>query len=177
MAEQTLAQILEEGDDEDFLMGLGVPLTSRGSPMRMSDAVGSGSEDATVGSSPFVSAASEVFVKEKAVKEREKSYLPKDCSPKEGEPREALLLPQPLSRISQALVSPKMRAEVGFPTCLAVGRLIAIGTAHGAALLFDHNQQLKQKLGGVGDRVEECDPVTSLAIATDQEWIATGHQR
>ena len=87
--------------------------------------------------------------------------------------KDPILLPKPLSRISQVLGSPKLKTEAGFPTCLAVGRFIIVGTAHGIILLFDHQQQLKQKLGNP----ELCDSVTSLDIAADQDWVASGHQR
>lgn len=101
-----------------------------------------------------------------------REYIPKNDS----HSNYPILLPKPLSRISQVLASPKLKGEAGFPTCMTAGRLIGIGTAHGIVLLFDTNQQLKYKLSNP-EQVEQCDSVTSLSIAPDQDWIAVGHQR
>ena len=115
--------------------------------------------------------------KDEKKSEKQKEYIPPSKPTNGNEATDPILLPQPLSRISQALAAPKIRGEVGFPTCIAVDRYVLVGTGHGAVLIFDQQQQLKQKLGNFEDQGDNCDPATAVAMAPEKDWVAVGHQR
>lgn len=94
------------------------------------------------------------------------------------EEKQPILLPKPLRKISQTMSSEGMRREAGFPTCIAISeRFIAVGTAHGLILLFDHRQDLKRIMGTSIDF--EYGPVTAVDISETAEsvWLACGHER
>ncbi|XP_078010813.1 vacuolar protein sorting-associated protein 8 homolog isoform X7 [Phascolarctos cinereus] len=52
-----------------------------------------------------------------------------------------------LKGISAQIVSAADKVDAGLPTAIAVSRLIAVGTSHGLALIFDQNQALRLCLG------------------------------
>jgi len=68
-------------------------------------------------------------------------------------------------------------AEYGGPTALAVrSKFIAIGTANGSVLIYDHFQALRTVLhptmkGGIGAAI----PVTSLDVSESIDWLVVGH--
>src|SRR3990167_229180 len=148
---QTLEQILQEQDDDQFLTSLGI--VSKNDKAKETDF--------TVEENKTLLTDSQ---RSKIKLEKKRKIL------------HTVLLPKPLIRISQILASPKVRSEGGYPTCLCVGKWIAIGTAHGVILLFDHNQQLKQMVGSTA-QIENCNSVTAIDIAKDQEWLIAGYQK
>ena len=149
---QTLEQILQENDDDQFLTSLGV-LQKNTNVNEKAQLIEENNRNVLTDSQ-----------KVKSKLEKKKKIL------------HTVLLPKPLPRISQILASPKVRNEGGYPTCLCVGKWIAIGTAHGVILLFDHNQQLKQMIAST-TQIEQCNSVTAIDVAKDQEWLIAGYQR
>ncbi|KAL6068650.1 RING-type domain-containing protein [Balamuthia mandrillaris] len=87
-----------------------------------------------------------------------------------------VLLPKPLRKVSMSMTSEAMRREAGFPTCVVVSRrCIAVGTAHGLVLLFDHLQELKRILGTSTDA--EYGSVTAVDMMPSGDWLVCGHQK
>ncbi len=86
---------------------------------------------------------------------------------------------QPLPRVGEQLLAPSLRREAGLPTALAVSRFVAIGTTHGFALIFDHNQELRSILGSTAGTAD-FGPITSIDVAqpskTEGDWLVCGHQ-
>jgi hypothetical protein len=84
-------------------------------------------------------------------------------------------------KISSTLLrnSQDVKREMGLPTALAVNsKFIAIGTQEGYALVYDHFEELRQKLGlsAVGTNiVDENVSVTSLDLSSNGEALIVGY--
>ena len=67
-----------------------------------------------------------------------------------------------LKSASAQLVSVADRIDAGFPTAIAVGSLVAVGTSRGVVLVFDPQQTLRCCLGGAAGVGAEFGAVSSL---------------
>lgn len=78
-----------------------------------------------------------------------------------------------LKGISAQIVSAADKVDAGLPTAIAVSSLIAVGTSHGLALIFDQNQALRLCLGStsVGG---QYGAISALSINTDCSRLLCG---
>lgn len=78
-----------------------------------------------------------------------------------------------LKGISAQIVSAADKVDAGLPTAIAVSSLIAVGTSHGLALIFDQNQALRLCLGstGVGG---QYGAISALSINNDCSRLLCG---
>lgn len=78
-----------------------------------------------------------------------------------------------LKGISAQIVSAADKVDAGLPTAIAVSSLIAVGTAHGLALIFDQNQALRLCLGStsVGG---QYGAISALSINNDCSRLLCG---
>uniref|UniRef100_A0A8C3X6S9 Vacuolar protein sorting-associated protein 8 homolog n=1 Tax=Catagonus wagneri TaxID=51154 RepID=A0A8C3X6S9_9CETA len=78
-----------------------------------------------------------------------------------------------LKGISAQIVSAADKVNAGLPTAIAVSSLIAVGTSHGLALIFDQNQALRLCLGstGVGG---QYGAISALSINNDCSRLLCG---
>ncbi|XP_055481190.1 vacuolar protein sorting-associated protein 8 homolog [Psammomys obesus] len=78
-----------------------------------------------------------------------------------------------LKGISAQIVSAADKVDAGLPTAIAVSSLIAVGTSHGLALIFDQNQALRLCLGStsVGG---QYGAVSALSINNDCSRLLCG---
>ncbi|XP_076973888.1 vacuolar protein sorting-associated protein 8 homolog [Tamandua tetradactyla] len=78
-----------------------------------------------------------------------------------------------LKGISAQIVSAADKVDAGLPTAIAVSSLIAVGTSHGLALIFDQNQALRLCLGstGVGS---QYGAISALSINSDCSRLLCG---
>ncbi len=79
-----------------------------------------------------------------------------------------------LRRLGSQVYSESGRRSFGRPTCVALGRLIALGTSKGLILIFDYRQTLKAVLGQGLSNVS-LGEVLALAISLDNGYLASGH--
>uniref|UniRef100_A0A2K5J7T5 Vacuolar protein sorting-associated protein 8 homolog n=1 Tax=Colobus angolensis palliatus TaxID=336983 RepID=A0A2K5J7T5_COLAP len=78
-----------------------------------------------------------------------------------------------LKGISAQIVSAADKVDAGLPTAIAVSSLIAVGTSHGLALIFDQNQALRLCLGStsVGG---QYGAISALSINNDCSRLLCG---
>uniref|UniRef100_A0ABI8A8T6 RING-type domain-containing protein n=1 Tax=Felis catus TaxID=9685 RepID=A0ABI8A8T6_FELCA len=78
-----------------------------------------------------------------------------------------------LKGISAQIVSAADKVDAGLPTAIAVSSLIAVGTSHGLALIFDQNQALRLCLGNtsVGG---QYGAISALSINNDCSRLLCG---
>lgn len=78
-----------------------------------------------------------------------------------------------LKGISAQIVSAADKVNAGLPTAIAVSSLIAVGTSHGLALIFDQNQALRLCLGStsVGG---QYGAISALSINNDCSRLLCG---
>ncbi|MEJ1283339.1 VPS8 CORVET complex subunit [Cricetulus griseus] len=78
-----------------------------------------------------------------------------------------------LKGISAQIVSAADKVDAGLPTAIAVSSLIAVGTSHGLALIFDQNQALRLCLGStsVGS---QYGAISALSINNDCSRLLCG---
>uniref|UniRef100_A0A2K5BXM1 Vacuolar protein sorting-associated protein 8 homolog n=1 Tax=Aotus nancymaae TaxID=37293 RepID=A0A2K5BXM1_AOTNA len=78
-----------------------------------------------------------------------------------------------LKGISAQIVSAADKVDAGLPTAIAVSSLIAVGTSHGLALIFDQNQALRLCLGStsVGG---QYGAISALSINSDCSRLLCG---
>ncbi|XP_040858811.1 vacuolar protein sorting-associated protein 8 homolog isoform X2 [Ochotona curzoniae] len=78
-----------------------------------------------------------------------------------------------LKGISAQIVSAADKVDAGLPTAIAVSSLIAVGTSHGLALVFDQNQALRLCLGStsVGG---QYGAISALSINNDCSRLLCG---
>ncbi|XP_077969847.1 vacuolar protein sorting-associated protein 8 homolog [Styela clava] len=81
-----------------------------------------------------------------------------------------------MQALSNHIMSSADRINAGKPTSLAVSQLIAIGTAHGIALVFDNDQKLVHVLGSVSVG-SKYGSVTALAFNMDSDRLLVGYAR
>uniref|UniRef100_A0A8C9TVS0 VPS8 subunit of CORVET complex n=1 Tax=Scleropages formosus TaxID=113540 RepID=A0A8C9TVS0_SCLFO len=78
-----------------------------------------------------------------------------------------------LKGISAQMASAADKVDAGLPTALTVSSVIAVGTSHGLALVFDTNQALRLCLGSVAEGVE-YGAVSALSINHDCTRLLCG---
>ncbi|MFT7807999.1 vacuolar protein sorting-associated protein 8 homolog [Arapaima gigas] len=78
-----------------------------------------------------------------------------------------------LKGISAQVVSAADKVDAGLPTALTVSNVIAVGTSHGLALVFDMNQALRLCLGSVAEGAE-YGAVSALSINHDCTRLLCG---
>ncbi|XP_068423961.1 vacuolar protein sorting-associated protein 8 homolog isoform X1 [Clinocottus analis] len=78
-----------------------------------------------------------------------------------------------LKGISAQIVSAADKVDAGLPTAIAVGGVIAVGTSHGLALVFDTNQALRLCLGTKATGAE-FGAVSALSINHDCSRLLCG---
>uniref|UniRef100_A0AAY4B1Z4 RING-type domain-containing protein n=1 Tax=Denticeps clupeoides TaxID=299321 RepID=A0AAY4B1Z4_9TELE len=78
-----------------------------------------------------------------------------------------------LKGISAQIVSAADKVDAGLPTAITVSNVIAVGTSHGLALVFDHNQALRLCLGTTATGAE-YGAVSALSINHDCTRLLCG---
>ncbi|KAM4698795.1 vacuolar protein sorting-associated protein 8 homolog [Rhinophrynus dorsalis] len=78
-----------------------------------------------------------------------------------------------LKGISAQIVSAADKVDAGLPTAIAVSNLIAVGTSHGLALIFDTNQALRLCLGSTAVGAQ-YGAVSALSINNDCSRLLCG---
>ncbi|XP_053731744.1 vacuolar protein sorting-associated protein 8 homolog [Synchiropus splendidus] len=78
-----------------------------------------------------------------------------------------------LKGISAQIVSAADKVDAGLPTAIAVSSVIAVGTSHGLALIFDGNQALRLCLGNKASGAE-FGAVSALSINQDCSRLLCG---
>ncbi|KAM4024492.1 vacuolar protein sorting-associated protein 8 homolog isoform 3-T3 [Anomaloglossus baeobatrachus] len=78
-----------------------------------------------------------------------------------------------LKGISAQIVSATDKVDAGLPTAIAVSNLIAVGTSHGLALIFDTNQALRLCLGSTALGAQ-YGAVSALSINNDCSRLLCG---
>ncbi|NXK91631.1 VPS8 protein, partial [Formicarius rufipectus] len=78
-----------------------------------------------------------------------------------------------LKGISAQIVSAADKVDAGLPTAIAASNLIAVGTSHGLALIFDPNQALRLCLGSTAVGAQ-CGAVSALSINSDCSRLLCG---
>ncbi|TRY92741.1 hypothetical protein DNTS_024828 [Danionella cerebrum] len=78
-----------------------------------------------------------------------------------------------LKGISAQIVSAADKVDAGLPTAIAVSNVIAVGTSHGLALVFDQNQALRLCLGSTATGAE-FGAVSALSINHDCTRLLCG---
>lgn len=78
-----------------------------------------------------------------------------------------------LKGISAQIVSAADKVDAGLPTAIAVSSLIAVGTSHGLALIFDQNQALRLCLGSTSVG-EQYGAISALSINNDCSRLLCG---
>ncbi|XP_075463221.1 vacuolar protein sorting-associated protein 8 homolog isoform X3 [Ascaphus truei] len=78
-----------------------------------------------------------------------------------------------LKGISAQIVSAADKVDAGLPTAIAVSNLIAVGTSHGLALIFDTNQALRLCLGSTALGAQ-YGAISALSINSDCSRLLCG---
>ncbi|XP_063285959.1 vacuolar protein sorting-associated protein 8 homolog isoform X1 [Pelobates fuscus] len=78
-----------------------------------------------------------------------------------------------LKGVSSQIVSAADKVDAGLPTAIAVSNLIAVGTSHGLALIFDTNQALRLCLGSTALGAQ-YGAVSALSINNDCSRLLCG---
>lgn len=78
-----------------------------------------------------------------------------------------------LKGVSAQIVSAADKVDAGLPTAIAVSNLIAVGTSHGLALIFDANQALRLCLGSTAVGAQ-YGAVSALSINNDCSRLLCG---
>uniref|UniRef100_A0A286XK40 Vacuolar protein sorting-associated protein 8 homolog n=1 Tax=Cavia porcellus TaxID=10141 RepID=A0A286XK40_CAVPO len=78
-----------------------------------------------------------------------------------------------LKGISAQIVSAADKVDAGLPTAIAVSSLIAVGTSHGLALIFDQNQALRLCLGSTSVGAQ-YGAISALSINNDCSRLLCG---
>ncbi|XP_002936581.2 vacuolar protein sorting-associated protein 8 homolog isoform X2 [Xenopus tropicalis] len=78
-----------------------------------------------------------------------------------------------LKGISAQIVSAADKVDAGLPTAIAVSNLIAVGTSHGLALIFDTNQAMRLCLGSTAVGAQ-YGAVSALSINSDCSRLLCG---
>uniref|UniRef100_A0A6I8P0M9 Vacuolar protein sorting-associated protein 8 homolog n=1 Tax=Ornithorhynchus anatinus TaxID=9258 RepID=A0A6I8P0M9_ORNAN len=78
-----------------------------------------------------------------------------------------------LKGISAQIVSAADKVDAGLPTAIAVSSLIAVGTSHGLALIFDQNQALRLCLGSTTVGCQ-YGAISALSINSDCSRLLCG---
>ncbi|XP_068101134.1 vacuolar protein sorting-associated protein 8 homolog isoform X2 [Hyperolius riggenbachi] len=78
-----------------------------------------------------------------------------------------------LKGVSAQIVSAADKVDAGLPTAIAVSNLIAVGTSHGLALIFDTNQALRLCLGSTAVGAQ-YGAVSALSINNDCSRLLCG---
>uniref|UniRef100_A0A8C0CW83 Vacuolar protein sorting-associated protein 8 homolog n=1 Tax=Balaenoptera musculus TaxID=9771 RepID=A0A8C0CW83_BALMU len=78
-----------------------------------------------------------------------------------------------LKGISAQIVSAADKVDAGLPTAIAVSSLIAVGTSHGLALIFDQNQALRLCLGSTSAG-GQYGAISALSINSDCSRLLCG---
>ena len=73
---------------------------------------------------------------------------------------------QKLTGVSGQLLSEDLRAEIGVPTCMSIGKYIAIGTTHGLVLIFDAANETLRMILGAGSSAAPTTTTTSSSSTT-----------
>lgn len=80
-----------------------------------------------------------------------------------------------LRKLSSQLYSESTVGARGMPTVVLPAAAIIVGTSHGIALVFDHNQNLRHAIGEKYKATSSLGSVTSLALTADQTFVALGY--
>uniref|UniRef100_J3S1M7 Vacuolar protein sorting-associated protein 8 homolog n=1 Tax=Crotalus adamanteus TaxID=8729 RepID=J3S1M7_CROAD len=78
-----------------------------------------------------------------------------------------------LKGISTQIVSAAVKVDAGLPTAIATSSLIAVGTSHGLALIFDPNQALRLCLGNTSVGAQ-YGAISALSINNDCSRLLCG---
>lgn len=103
---------------------------------------------------------------------------------------------QKLTGVSSQLLNEELRSEIGVPTCMSIGKYIAIGTTHGLVLIFDSTNETLRLILGSGSTVSSAPslsgdnengnsnnndgygPVTAMDQPTgggNSDWVLVGY--
>ena len=92
------------------------------------------------------------------------------------QPVQNILRLQPMAGIRAELE--RARGQLGEVTCSAIAqRYIAMGTARGVVLVFNHFEQLQMALGRAGEEGRHRGAVTCLDFSPSGELLVVGYQR